>query len=441
MNGCSSGYVTPSIVTCDSCMHSRSAACVLGDARFTSSTSSRLANTGPGLNSNRLERWSKTFTPVTSDGRRSGVNWRREKEQSSERARAFASIVFPTPGKSSMIKCPSATRQSTVMRSVSSDACTTRRRFAAIASTRSAGAGAIARSAKQALHLVENLRRYLAFGGLRKLAIATRCDKGHLVVARLEADVAPTHVVEDEQISVLVRQLPTGALEPGLAQIGREADEYLARHALPAERREHVGRRLERDRPSAPIFRPLRRERLRRPVVGNGGRHDHEVGLRGARERLALELGAGGRLHELDSGGRRHGEIRPEERHMRPARSGLGRERDAHPPRRAVADVPDCVDRLAGAAGRDEHALPTKGARAGKELLRRTNDVLRLRHAADAELALCSLTFVGSHEHDAAKTKRLRVGTGGGMRPHTWIHRGRDDHRPAMSEGRLGEDV
>src|SRR4051795_1320258 len=207
-------------------MHSRRAACVLGDARFTSSTSSRLANTGPGLNSNRFERWSKTFTPVTSDGRRSGVNWRREKEQSSERARAFASIVFPTPGKSSMIKCPSATRQSTVMRSVSSDACTTWRRVATIASTRSAGAGATARSAKQALHLVENLCGYLVFRRLRDLALAACCDEGHLVVPRLEPDVAPPHVVEDEQIRVLVRELRAGALEPCLAEVGSEADEH-----------------------------------------------------------------------------------------------------------------------------------------------------------------------------------------------------------------------
>src|SRR3954452_1127693 len=277
-------------------MHSRRAACVLGDARFTSSTSSRLANTGPGLNSNRFERWSKTFTPVTSDGRRPGGNWGREKEQSSERARAFASIVFPTPGKSSMIRCPSATRQSTVMRSVSSDACTTRRRFATIASTRSDGAGATARSAKQALHLVEDLRGDLLLGGLRERALTTCRNERHLVVARLEADVASPHVVEDEQICVLVRELRPGTLEAGLAQVGGEADEHLARDALCAERREHVGRGLEGDRPAASVLWPLRRERLRRPVVGYRGSHDHDVGLGSARERLALEIGRGRRL-------------------------------------------------------------------------------------------------------------------------------------------------
>jgi hypothetical protein len=57
MNGRASSYETPSIVTCCSCMHSRSAAWVFGDARLISSTRRRFANTGPGLNSNSFERW------------------------------------------------------------------------------------------------------------------------------------------------------------------------------------------------------------------------------------------------------------------------------------------------------------------------------------------------------------------------------------------------
>jgi hypothetical protein len=103
MKGGSSRYVTPSTDTWRSSMHSSSAACVFGEARFTSSTRRRFAKTGPARNSNSFRCWLKTLTPVTSDGSRSGVNWRREKRQSSERASAFASIVFPTPGKSSMI--------------------------------------------------------------------------------------------------------------------------------------------------------------------------------------------------------------------------------------------------------------------------------------------------------------------------------------------------
>src|SRR5215212_6850443 len=125
MKGRPRGYVTPSIVTWSSCMHSSSAAWVFGEARLISSTSNRFAKTGPGRNSNSFERWLKTLTPVTSEGSRSGVNCRREKEQSIERASAFASVVFPTPGRSSMIKCPSARRQRTVSSSVSSGAWTT----------------------------------------------------------------------------------------------------------------------------------------------------------------------------------------------------------------------------------------------------------------------------------------------------------------------------
>src|SRR6266540_643120 len=77
-------------------MHSRSAACVFGEARLISSTSRTLANTGPGRNSNSLVFWLKTFTPVTSDGSRSGVNWIREKEQSGEGLRQHR---LPNAGK------------------------------------------------------------------------------------------------------------------------------------------------------------------------------------------------------------------------------------------------------------------------------------------------------------------------------------------------------
>ena len=132
------------------------------------------------------------------------MNCRRENEQSSERASAFASIVFPTPGKSSMIRWPSATRQSTTRRSASCGAWTTRARFATIAATRSAGAGAKAGSAKQALHLVEDRGCDLVLRRLRDrpLAAAAR-EERHFVVGRLEADVGAADVVEDEQVCVL----------------------------------------------------------------------------------------------------------------------------------------------------------------------------------------------------------------------------------------------
>src|SRR2546423_2647800 len=184
-------------------MHSSRAAWVFGGARLISSTRRRFAKIGPGRNSNSFERWLKTFTPVTSEGSRSGVNCIRENEQSSDRASAFASIVFPTPGKSSMMRCPSATRQSTTRRRASWGAWTTRPRFATIAATRSAGSGARAGSAKQALHLVENRGGDLLLRRLRDDPFAASTEQRHFVVARVEADVAAAHVVEDEQVGLL----------------------------------------------------------------------------------------------------------------------------------------------------------------------------------------------------------------------------------------------
>ena len=86
-------------------MHSRSADCVLGLARLISSPRTMLAKMAPGLNSKSPRSWLKTFTPVTSVGSRSGVNWIRRNEQSIDRAMALASIVLPHPGTSTR-RCP-----------------------------------------------------------------------------------------------------------------------------------------------------------------------------------------------------------------------------------------------------------------------------------------------------------------------------------------------
>src|SRR5919197_1275908 len=191
------------MVTWFSCIHSSSAAWVFGDARLISSTSRRLANTGPGRNSNSFVRWSKTLTPVTSDGSRSGVNCIREKEQSSDRASAFASIVFPTPGKSSMIRWPSLIRQRTHSRSVSSGASTTWPRLATIArptSAASAALSSLAASSKELLRLVEDRGRDLALRRLRHLTLALFRDQHDLVVGRVEADVGAGNVVEDDEV-------------------------------------------------------------------------------------------------------------------------------------------------------------------------------------------------------------------------------------------------
>src|SRR5262245_27831778 len=191
-------------------MHSSSADCVFGDARFTSSTSRRFANTGPGRNSNSFVRWSKTLTPVMSVGSRSGVNWIREKLQSTERASAFTSIVFPTPGKSSMIRCPSQTRQRATSRSVSSSAWTTRATFSTTRSTVRADVAASTRLGsvliQQRDRLVEHRSRDPRLRRLGDALLPLPRDQDHLVVLRVEADVGSGHIVVDDKIHVLVRE-------------------------------------------------------------------------------------------------------------------------------------------------------------------------------------------------------------------------------------------
>ena len=59
---------------------------------------STLVNTGPWRKENDDVRWSNTITPVTSLGRRSGVNCTRFHDPAIEPAIAFAIDVLPVPG-------------------------------------------------------------------------------------------------------------------------------------------------------------------------------------------------------------------------------------------------------------------------------------------------------------------------------------------------------
>src|SRR5436305_858235 len=84
-----------------------------------------------------------------------------------------------------------------------------------------------------------------------------------------------------------------------------------------------------------------------------------------------------------------------------PLRASFGRDRDAHAPRRAVAEKADGIERLARAAGRHEEPLPAQHAAAMKELQRSAEDLLRFSHPSHAKLTFCCFPFVGPHEPDA----------------------------------------
>ena len=81
---------------------------VLGVARFSSSTSTTLANTGPGRNWNDAVSGCQMLAPTMSAGNRSTVACTRAKLPPRLWARLRASWVLPTPGWSSTSRCPPA---------------------------------------------------------------------------------------------------------------------------------------------------------------------------------------------------------------------------------------------------------------------------------------------------------------------------------------------
>src|SRR5580765_4453531 len=179
-----------------------------------------------------------------SVGSRSGVNWMRENVQSSDRASAFASIVLPTPGKSSMIRWPSLTRQSATSRSVSARACTTRATFSTTRSTvraddaASTGFGSVL--IQQRDRLVEHLGRDPRLRRLRDTPLPFARDEHHFVVLRVEADVGSRHIVVDDEIDVLDRDHRALALETGVALLRAEGHDHLAVLATSGKRPDDV---------------------------------------------------------------------------------------------------------------------------------------------------------------------------------------------------------
>ena len=107
------------------------------------------------------------------------------------------------------------------------------------------------------------------------------------------------------------------------------------------------------------------RRAARRPVVGDGGGHQHDVGASAPRASdLALELG--GRLDLDDPATRRpDARVRDDRDDLGATSRSLVGERRAHAPRAAVAEEAHRVERLARAAGGDEHAPPGEACRAG----------------------------------------------------------------------------
>src|SRR5918999_2425281 len=197
-----------------------------------------------------------------------------------------------------MIRWPSATRQSTQRRSVSAGAWTT---FARLSVTRSSASARGSSAAllcasmphsvlrllrEQSLDLVEDGGGDRLLRPLRHFAFPSLGQQDNLVVGRVEADPVAPYVVVDDEIDLLVVQHRSLSLEPGPADLGAEAHEHAAVAVALAELPQDVYGRLELEGPRLGVLRALSRQRLRRPVVGNRGRHDDDVGR--VRPRLDL---------------------------------------------------------------------------------------------------------------------------------------------------------
>ena len=177
-----------------------------------------------------------------------------------------------------------------------------------------------------------------------------------------------------------------------------------------------------------------------RPVVGDRRREQGDVDV-GERQRGVEHQLRGGGRDRLDPGGRRHGEIGGQQDDLGAPAPRLVRERDAHPAGGAVAEEADGVDRLAGAAGGDEHALAGEAAR--REQLRRPGAAISPGSAIRPTPHSPSAVSPSSGPTSSMPRARERLGVRARrrVRPHARVHRGREEHRAAVGQRGLDEDV
>ena len=242
----------------------------------------------------------------------------------------------------------------------------------------------------------------------------------------------------DDQVDALALALGAGALE-AVAGLGREAHQHLAGAASGADGGQDVGRRHELERPVAGA-RALRVSRLRGSVVGDGGGHQHDVGVGGAGQRLALQVGGGRRLDD-GAAGRADGGVAEQRGHLGAAQQGGVGEGDAHAAAGAVAEEAHRVERLAGAAGGDQHAAAGERAGGAQQLDDGGVDVGGRGQTADAGLALRQLAVLGADDHRATRSQQLDRGLRGGVLPHADVHRRRDHEAAGQRQRRLGQHV
>src|SRR2546421_8616326 len=210
--------------------------------------------------------------------------------------------------------CPAAARTTITQRRTSSSTSTARatfsasRRATAAAASSSCAARLSSRSGGSilqvvlparppTLQLIENGAGDLGLRPPGKRPRAVRGDERHLVLGRVESDVASGDVVDDHEVQALVLELAAGQLDGPFAVLGGEAHERLPRPPGRSKRREHVVGALQVELEGG---RVLLLELVLggggRAVVGHGGGHQEHVALGEGRLARRLELGGGGHV-------------------------------------------------------------------------------------------------------------------------------------------------
>ena len=363
-------------------------------------------------------------------------------EQRATRERA-SSEVLPVPGTSSRSRCPSASRQITTRRKVSSGACTTRPRFATIAATRSAGAGSDGELSQAGAPPRRGWRRRSRPSAPSRPPLAARRRRASPRCRSRRSRCRRETSLKTNRSAFFAPSFSRARARPCSAVVGGEADEQLARRAARAERRERR-RSSARARASRRLasFGRFAGERLRGPVVGDGGGHDHHVGVCRAGERLALEVGRGRRRDDLDA--RRARERRGSRRAARRRRRGGAPRLRA---RRPSVPTSGCRRsgrrRAARASRRPRRARACRAA--GCAAASSTRAARTISSGSAIRPTPSSPSAVSPSSGPTSTTPRARSVSAfarvAAMRPHAWVHRGRDERGTAVGERRLGEDV
>ena len=281
---------------------------------------------------------------------------------------------------------------------------------------------------EQALDLVEDRRRDRSFDASARAGRRRARDEHDLVLGRVEADVGPPHVVEDDEVGVFFVEHRALALQPRLAVLGAEGDEHLARRAS-ARRARGRCPPSARARPSSGSSPSAASPRaLRRPVVRDRGceQRTSTSASASAASSIASRGRRRDRLHAGRRGTARFAASRTTSAPRRRASSASATpiRPDERLPRKRTASIGSRVPPAVTST-----RLPASVAR--REQLRRSR--ARSRPAppsAHAPLAFGHLAFVRPDQLDAARAQRLDVRLRRRMRPHARVHRRRNEHGP-----------